>query len=321
MNKNFIRMTELMKYDREKTFTKFDEVSFEDFANAAKLPAEMRLMFTTFSRAFFAEPQYISMGELIKSFHFYFLSNDHGLIYDVLNDDFEITLWNPIKKYLEVRNGRILLNTPIKEIQKKDSGKFIVNGEDYDYIIIASDIPGTKNIISNSHFIKTEYKNFYNKIQQLKKSQKYAVLRIWIDKDLKGGLPFFIFTDAIKILDSVTIYHQMEKTSAEWVKKNGGGIFELHYFPEIKDFNIKYEYLQVRDDFTAFHTNLFKNRPAVKTEIKNLYLAGDWVKLDTPAMLMEAAATSALTAVNEILKTESLREDPVYSVPLKGLFA
>ena len=36
---------------------------------------------------------------------------------------------------------------------------------------------------------------------------------------------------------------------------------------------------------------------------------------------MEAAATSALTAVNEILKTESLREDPVYSVPLKGLFA
>ena len=85
----------------------------------------MRLMFTTFSRAFFAEPQYISMGELIKSFHFYFLSNDHGLIYDVLNDDFEITLWNPIKKYLEVRNCRIFLNTPVKEIQKKDSGKFM----------------------------------------------------------------------------------------------------------------------------------------------------------------------------------------------------
>ena len=61
----------------------------------------MRLMFTTFSRAFFAEPQYISMAELIKSFHFYFLSNDKGLIYDVLNDDFQSTLLTPAKRFIE----------------------------------------------------------------------------------------------------------------------------------------------------------------------------------------------------------------------------
>ena len=61
----------------------------------------------------------------------------------------------------------------------------------------------------------------------------------------------------------------MEKTSQEWVAKNGGGIFELHsyalpakfndpkqirsqfllefdsYFPDLKGYQIKYEYLQV----------------------------------------------------------------------------
>ena len=136
----------------------------------------------------------------------------------------------------------------------------------------------------------------------------------------------------------------MEKTSEDWVMKNSGGIFELHsyalpdnfseeevrkqllkefesYFPEIKDYKIKYEYLQIRDDFTAFHTNLFNNRPGFKTEIENLYLTGDWVKLDCPAMLMEAATTSALYCVNDILTKEGLKHEKIFSVPLKGILA
>jgi isorenieratene synthase len=136
----------------------------------------------------------------------------------------------------------------------------------------------------------------------------------------------------------------MEKTSEEWVKKNGGGIFELHsyavpddfpqeeirnqflkefeeYFPEIKGYKVKYEYLQVKDDFTAFHTNLYKTRPTVKTKVENLFLAGDWVKLENPAMLMEAATTSALYAVNLIFSKEGLKEESLHSVPLKGLLA
>jgi isorenieratene synthase len=136
----------------------------------------------------------------------------------------------------------------------------------------------------------------------------------------------------------------MEITSEDWVKQNSGGIFELHsyalpddfsekevreqllkefesYFSEIKNYKIKYEYLQIRDDFTAFHTNLFSNRPGYKTEIESLYLAGDWVKLDCPAMLMEAATTSALYCANNILANEGLKQEPIFSVPLKGILS
>ncbi len=38
-----------------------------------------------------------------------------------------------------------------------------------------------------------------------------------------------------------------------------------------------------------------RRRPTVKTKVENLFLAGDWVKLENPAMLMEAATTSALS--------------------------
>ena len=343
LNPGFRKMTSLLSYNREKTFSKFDTVSFKDFAEDVKLPPEMQLMFTTFSRAFFAEPQYISMAELIKSFHSYFLSNDLGLLYDVLNDDFEDTLWKPAKNYLSKYSSTISLDTKITSF-KKDGNQFTINDDRFDFAIIASDVKGTKSIIKNSDYFKNEHPEFYNQMTNLKQSQRYSVLRIWIDKDIRRGVPFFIFTDALKILDSVTIYHRMEKTSEGWVKKNGGGIFELHsyavpdnfpkdeirnqfleefeeYFPEIKGYKVKYEYLQVKDDFTAFHTNLYKTRPAVKTDVENLFLAGDWVKLENPAMLMEAATTSAIVAANSIFKKEKLKEEPVLSVPLKGLFA
>ncbi|MCW9065349.1 MAG: FAD-dependent oxidoreductase [Ignavibacteriaceae bacterium] len=343
LNPGFRKMTSLLSYNREKTFSKFDNVSFKDFADDVKLPPEMQLMFTTFSRAFFAEPQYISMAELIKSFHSYFLSNDLGLLYDVLNDDFENTLWNPARDYLNKYKSSISLDSKITSF-KKDGDQFIINDERFDYVIIASDVKGTKSIIKNSDYFKNEHFDFYNQMTSLKQSQRYSVLRIWIDKDLRQGVPFFIFTDALKILDSVTIYHRMEKASEEWVKKNGGGIFELHsyavpddfpeaevrdqflkefeeYFPEIKGYKVKYEYLQVKDDFTAFHTNLYRNRPTVKTNVDNLFLAGDWVKLENPAMLMEAATTSALYAANDILNTENIRQETILSVPLKGIFA
>jgi carotenoid phi-ring synthase / carotenoid chi-ring synthase len=340
-NHKFSNMLALLKYDKVKTFDKYDHMSFKEFADFINLPPEMRLMFTTFSRAFFAEPQYISMAELIKSFHFYFLSNDHGLLYDVLNDDFQNTLLEPAANFIKNNGGEIILNSPVHSIQKLDD-KFIVNNESFDYLVMGTDIHGTKKIFSNSEFIKYGKPDFYNQIMSQKKSQRYAVLRIWTKKRIGDDLPFFIFTDAVEILDSVTIYHKMEKESAEWAENNNGGIYELHsyalpdnfdenkvreqflaefyvYFPEMKSAKILYENLQVKKDFTAFHTGLHKNRPGPITEISNLFLTGDWIKLPIPAMLMEASASSAYYAVNNILKDENIQPEPIFSVPLKGI--
>jgi isorenieratene synthase len=337
-------MLPLLKYDREKTFANYDNISFQDFIEKNDLPKELQLIFITFSRAFFSEPKYMSQAELMKSFHYYFLSNDHGIIYDVLDDDFEKTLWTPFQNFLSGFDHSINTGTAIDTIGYEND-QFSVAGKIYDYVIIASDVKNTPKIIKRSKDLQNLNPEFAKKLENVKSSQRYAVLRIWIDKNIEGDLPFFIFTDAVKILDSVTIYHQMEKTSADWVKQNGGGIFELHsyavpndmddgeevrkqllyefekYFPEIKDYKIRYEYFQFRDDFTAFHTNLYQSRPEYKTPIPNLYLAGDWVKLPCPAMLMEAATTSALYAANEIFQKENLQQHPLFSVPLKGIFA
>ena len=56
-----------------------------------------------------------------------------------------------------------------------------------------------------------------------------------------------------------------------------------------------------------------------ETDLPNLFLAGDWVKLPFPAMLMEAAYSAGLVSANAILAREGLRQNAVQSVPLRGL--
>jgi len=338
------RLLAFLQYDAEKTFAKFDSLSYQQFAELAGLPPEMRVIFSTFTRAFFAESHLMSMAEMIKSFHFYFLSNDLGLIYDVLRDDFQLTFLTPARNYLENRGVRIQLKKPVRKLERRGEG-FAVGRDAFDYAVLAADVVGSSSIAKNSGLFKDENPDSYRKLSGLKASQRYSVLRLWMDRALERELPFFIFTDRVKLLDSISLYHKLEDDSREWAEKTKGGVFELHsyavpddvpdkaqirkhflqelyaYLPELKDAKILYEYHQLRDDFTSFHTGLYAERPNYDPEINNLYLAGDWVKLPYPAMLMEAATTSALFSANAILGKEGLRPEPVFSVPLKGLFA
>jgi len=344
LNPKSMQYLELLKYHPEKTFEKFDGVSFEEYANNTSMSKHLRLVFTSFARAFFAEPHKISMAELIKGFHFYFLSNDDGLIYDVLNDDFDKTFLQPVEDFIKQHNGKIKRNTTIEKINYVDE-KIHINNEIFDYCILSLDAKHIKLLVQKSTGLEN-FSTFNKQIADLKCTDRYAVLRLWTDKfENDKSLPFFIFTDRLKCLDSVTFYHKMEKESIEWSAKNNGGIFELHsysladdlnddeqikqqlleefyhYFPELKGMKIIHEYFQHRDDFPAFHLNQHKNRPTVETEVPNLFLAGDWVKLPIPAMLMEAAYTSGAMASNFIFDKENLQQNKLESVSNLGLFA
>ena len=154
----------------------------------------------------------------------------------------------------------------------------------------------------------------------------------------------FVVTEKLKVLDSITFFDRTEDESAAWVKANGGSIVELHcyavaegmteaevkqllvdelrtFLPELKEAVIRHEHFRIQQDFTAYHVGMGADRPGTDTGVDGLYCAGDWVKLPFPAMLMEAAFASGLVAANRILASDGLREEPVESVPLKGLLA
>lgn len=339
------RMEALLRYDADTTFDRWDDVTFAEFARHANLSPELAVTFTSFTRAFFADPEKMSMAELIKSFHFYYLSHACGLEFVYPVEDYHHAILEPWRALMEEHGVDIRLSSPVRSLARKDGG-WQLDGEWYDEVVLAAHIPGVKAILEGSPDLRTADPDLARRMGVITAGQRYAVIRVWLDKDLRDGLPMFTVTDRHDILDSVTTYHRYEKASREWVEARGGGsVLELHcyaipddltdqdairerlladlfvFFPELHGASILREVMQVRGDFPAFHRGLWRHRPTVQTAAPGIYLAGDWVKLPFPAMLMEAAYSSGVLAANHILEGLGVQQHRLTRVPMKGLMA
>ncbi|MFW2388407.1 MAG: FAD-dependent oxidoreductase, partial [Polyangiales bacterium] len=269
------RLDEFLRFDMEATYEAFDSVSFEQFCNEAALPEELRVSFRTFARAFFSNETELSTADVLRAFHFYYLGHDHGLMYDYPKGDYETTLLTPIRSHLEANNVEVRLGAAVEGIEPGSSRRFEVAGEEYDWVIIAADIPGMQSILAGSPWLARAAPGMVSSLQSLRTSHGYAVWRIWVDKDVRPGLPTFINVDRRRVLDSVTLYHRITDEASDWAIANDGAVLELHsyalpadiegesevrrlfteeleyYFPELAGLRISAEVLQVRHDFPA----------------------------------------------------------------------
>jgi len=331
-----------LEYDEATTFARLDRYSLADFDRLAALPPGLKLSFRTFARAFFAEEDKVSLAELVKSFHFYYLSHDHGLIYDYPSREYEVALLAPIRRHLEALGVEVRLNTAVTQLVRSEQGT-LVDGEVFDKVVVAADARAASRLMASAQGFPEG--PWQQQLAELRAGQRYAVLRLFLDRDVRAGLPYFVVTDRLRLLDAVTLYHRLEQESAEWVQRQGrGSVIELHsyavpddladeevkpalieellhFFPELTGFTSLGEVFQLPRDFTAFHRGLFAKRPPSDSGVKGLWFAGDWVKLPFPAMLLEAAFSSGLVAANGILGEDGLSLVAIDSVPARGLMA
>lgn len=334
----------LLRYDATRTFADYDHISFAEFARAAALPRRLQLAFTSFARVFFAEERRLSMAELIKSFHFYFLSNDAGLIFDYPADDFDSALIGPLRDHLEQRGVALRLGRPVSAIEPRTDGSFDVDGERFAHVVLACGAAGARQIARSSPRLVERCPELVERLSALRPSQRYAVLRAWSDRSLRGDLPVFLITERARVLDAIAVVSRIGSSARRWVATHGGSVYELHCyavpdelpdseigrllleeaeraFVELRGQRVRYEHLHIGEDFTAFHVGTGRRRPPIDTGVAGLYLAGDWVALPRPAMLMEAACMSAMLAANGVLASVGLRREPVYAVPARGVLA
>ncbi|MDZ4845833.1 MAG: FAD-dependent oxidoreductase [Chitinophagales bacterium] len=337
-----MEMAAFLNYSEDTTFKKYDKQSFAEFTGRLQLPKNLRLVFNSFSRAFFAEPQQMSMAELMKSFHFFYLSHDYGIDYDYFMGNYDDCLLKPTKEYLEKSGAVFFINEKVERIEKTMHG-IRVNNSEFDYAVVAADVKGTKRIAQNSDWIKKETPQYYNQLNSLQHANGYAVYKLWIKGRIEETIPVFVITDRLKALDAVTVFDAFDAEAKKWADENNGTVLELHcysvtpefydrekiskqflaelyhYFPVLIEKEIVYEYLQLDNNFSSFQMNQHDSRPSYQSPLPQVKFAGDWVKLPIPAMLMEAAFSSGLFAANEILAQEKLQAAPIWSVPLNGL--
>jgi isorenieratene synthase len=337
------RLDAFVRFDMEPTYAAFDGVTFKQFCDDASLPDQLRVSFRTFARAFFADEADLSTADVLRAFHFYYLSHDHGLMYDYPAGDYETTLLAPIRRHLEELGVELRLGAPVAGIEAGKARRFRIGDEEFDWVIVAADIPGAKKILSASPVVEEQSPELLRRMRALRTSHGYAVWRIFCDRDVRPGLPTFINVERIRALDSVTLYHRITDEARDWANAHDGAVLELHsyalpneivdeeqvrevlkaelehYFPELAGLRISGEALQVRNDFPAFAPGQRQHRPTPKTGVDGLLMAGDWVRLAYPMTHMEAAFTSGLVCANVALGHHGLRREPIYMVAPKGL--
>jgi len=345
-----MHMAEFFRYNDPKTFERHDNQSFEDFARKVGLPRNLLVVFRTFARTFFAEDDKISQAELIKSFHFFYLSHPHGLACRYIRGNYRDQFLNPIRAALEAQGVDFRLSTAVEKIEKVNDSFRVHTAEDaveFDAVVLAPNVQAVRKIWDASPDLARNDSALSERLGKMKAGQRYAVMRIWLVGVSPEDEPVFVGTDRFQLLDSMFFLDRIDPDVASCARPLAGDepirVIELHsyavpdsmkdraeveaaffdelyhYYPELKDARVLQRQLQLKDDATALHKGMAEARPGTTTADPRLLLAGDWVRLPFPAMLMEAAHTSGAIAANELLQQWGLARHRVTSVPRKGL--
>ncbi|MDJ0598310.1 MAG: FAD-dependent oxidoreductase [Crocosphaera sp.] len=255
-----------------------------------------------------------------------FLCPCHGAVYDKNGKVVKGPAEKDLSHYKTVEKD----DTSVNLISDKASENTNSQTLAADYYVIATDVPGIQHLWSKIEGENSEI--LTQKIEQLAVADPFAVARFWFDQDFDWEYSNFTSLSGYKLTDSITLYHRIQTQFIEWAKKTGGSVVELHAYcykekdfptqenllqtfeqelyeivPQLSQANVLHRELVNQKNFSGYPPNSYENRPETSTEIDNLFLAGDWVKMPFPCGLMERAVSSGLLAANALLEKEGLQ--------------
>lgn len=357
MRSRMMRLRELAKvpasaslamfdYDPERTVDAWDACSAKDYLDALNFPPLARqMLFDVFSHSFFSAEQELSAAELLMQFHFYFLGNPEGIVFDVMNCSFAEGLVNPLRAYLEARGVEVHLGQGVEAVSAQGSGFRLHAGaleQEVDGLVVAMNVPGLKALVAASPELGDA--RWREDIQRLGVTRPFAVWRLWQDRKVAADRAAFVGTAGYGLLDNISIYERFHRESQEWSQSQGGSVVELHayaveesldedairrdlrhhlwkLYPETREAKVVDERFLLRRDCPSFEPGSAAFRPGIETPHPQLCLAGDYVRLPFPSALMERAVSSGFLAANALLSRQRTEGESLRSVPCRGLLA
>jgi isorenieratene synthase len=318
-------------------YRELDHLDADRFLRNINFPdAARHLAFEVFSRSFFSEPTELSAAELATMFHIYFLGSSEGLIFDVATANFDKALWNPLRLYLESRGVRFHTGAAVTEVRA--GAPFSVTVDDAevnaDGIVLSTDVFGLQRIVDNSPGLGDD--PWRRRIAALHTAPPFVVHRLWLDRPVDRKRAAFLGTGGRAPLDNVSVVERYEREAADWSRRTGGSVVELHayavtgpvrdgllarlheLYPETADARVVSEKVLCRNDCPRFAPGDFSCRPGVATPHERLALAGDGIRIDLPVALMERAATTGFSAANHLLQSFGIAGHVLQTVPTQG---
>jgi len=330
---------ELVRVRFPASYSHYDGESAADFLDRLRFPGQARdLALEVFARSFFADPADFAAGELVAMFHTYFLGSAEGLLFDVPDDDYDTALWAPLGRYLaslgvDVRTGvTVGAIDPVGGAVVVDDAALAADG-----IVLAADPRSSRELIAGLGDGPSA--EWAQRVAVTRNAPPFAVLRLWLDRQVRPDRPAFVGTSGFGPLDNISVLDRFESGAASWAMASGGSVIELHGYalgevegveqrliaelhrawPETAESAVLSRELLIENDCPLVDPSPYLDRPGVHTPWPNLVLAGDWVRCGLPVALMERAATTGTLAANALLAQWGGAGEDVWSVPMTGL--
>lgn len=337
---------EMLSFDPDHTYARWDHTTAREYLDSLRFPDRARqMLFDVFAHSFFNPEEHYSAAELLAMFHFYFLGNPEGLVFDVLREPFGVALFEPLRRYLEGRNVSFRMEETARAVRQQGESFIIecdTSQHTADAVVCAVTVPALKELFEASPTLGDAA--FREAIADLETTLPFAVHRLWLDRKLDANRAPFAGTTGLGILDNISIYEKLEEPSARWAERTGGSIVELHAYAverNMREDEIRHELLEglyrtypesrgaiileerflLRADCPSFAPGSHATRPGIETPIKGLWLAGDFVKLPFPSALMERAVASGFRAASGIATALGTHAEPIRTIRKRGLLA
>ena len=248
------RALDLLDVDFPATYSRYDGVSAADALDALRFPERMRsLALEVFARSFFADPRDFSAGELVAMFHMYFLGSGEGLLFDVSRDDFDTTMWRPLRSYLEGLGAHAVTGCRVESIERDGEGfrvsagaaaagaddasrgriDFAIDRDDAhgslraDAVVIATSRDVLQRLVDGTDLGDEAWRA---SVLTGEMAPRFIVQRLWFDRPVAAGSAPFVGTAAYGHLDNVSLVHDLEDGAAQWAERCGGSVVELHAY-------------------------------------------------------------------------------------------
>lgn len=338
----------MLMFDPSRTYADHDRMTAREYLDSLRFPPRARqMLFDVFSHSFFNPESGMSAAEMLMMFHFYFLGNPEGLVFDVLDEPFSDALWKPMERYLVSHGVELRLGSAVERIEQREKGArwAVVMGEETleaDAVVLAVHVPALQAIFGASPDLQND-PELVRSIDSLGVTLPFAVWRLFLDRPADESRHPFVGTAGHGLLDNISLYERFEGESRRWALRTGGSVVELHayavphddidaikrelwentvaLYPELSGAKVLHESWLWRQDCPSFGPGSHAMRPRVATPYGNVVLAGDFVKLPFPTALMERATASGMLAANHLLDRWDVRGEPLYSVPPRGFMA
>ena len=304
------------------------------------------MLFDVFAHSFFSAEEELSAAELIMMFHWYFVANREGLIFDLARRPMSAAFWRPLGERLDRLGVEIRLGDGAVWVGRERTGwRVEVDRGDVggDGLVLALTVAGLQRLVEASPDLARD-EGWRARVRGLPLTRPFVVWRLWLDRPVDAGRAPFAGTTGFGRLDNISVYDHFQDESRAWAAATRGAVVELHayavepdadqdalraellaglhaLYPETRAARVRDERFLWRQDCAGFPPGAHAARVGVDTPYPGVVVAGDFARLPVPSALMERAATSGMMAANLLLTGNWREPEPIESLPARGLLA